>query len=267
MRTFLIVMASILVVSVSTSVYAIDVYIVAGQSNGWRISTLAQGGGKLKGKIHYFGMKCVSEPTQGRFRTLTGLNEKTMGSVLGKSLSDISSDDIVFIQFCRCGAGVWDKRKQGWYPGDDPKNGKVHDDGLYGCFTQYIKHARGVVEHKLKLKWEVKGLFWHQGESDSRAEHVGKYEDRLGNLFYRFRNDLGANLPIVIGPVRELNDLNKKINAITKKMADADANMAVIDVKGLTFESPTNVHFNRAGCHEMTRRMAAAYGKMASLHK
>jgi hypothetical protein len=185
-----------------------------------------------------------------------------MGAAIAGELSTLSDSDIVFIQFCRCGAGLWNKQLSGWYPGDDPKNGKVHNEGLYGCFQQYIEDARQVVETKLKLKWEVKGLFWHQGESDSRLEHVGAYEKRLTDLFYRFRQDLGSDLPIVAGHVRELNEHNKAINAITTKMAAADANFSVVEVQDLNFENPTNVHLNKAGCHKLGKRMVASFKEM-----
>ena len=60
-------------------VHAVDVYIVAGQSNGWRMSHLAAGAQSEGPAVHYFGMDCVSEPDGSTMRTLSSLSAGTMG--------------------------------------------------------------------------------------------------------------------------------------------------------------------------------------------
>lgn len=244
--------------------HAVDVYIVTGQSNGWRISSLNAGPSKGAGTIHYIGMGCVSEPTQGAYKKLEGV--RGMGAGLAVALSKLSNDDIVFIQYCRCGAPTWDKSVKSWYPGDNPPEGQLYNDGLYGRFQQYIAHARTTVEAKQGLTWDVKGLFWHQGESDSGEPHASSYETRLRHLFYRFRADLGKDLPIVAGQIRELNDGNRKVNAAIRRIAAADPLTATVEVQDLAFEADNkgkkNVHFNTKGCHGLGARMAAAFAKL-----
>jgi hypothetical protein len=249
----------------ATATHAVDVYIVAGQSNGWRISQLRPGNAKGAGTIHYVGMHCVSEPTKGSYKKLEGVSG--MGTGLATSLSKLSNEDIVFIQYCRCGAGTWNKAVNGWHPGDDPRNGKTFDEGLFASFQKYVAHARGVVENDLKLKWEVKALFWHQGESDSVPKIAEGYEKRLDDLFYRFRQELGEDLPIICGQVRQLNDNTKIVNDSINRLAADDPLIATIEVQDLSFEKPgkngkPNVHFNGPGCHKMGERLAAAYAKL-----
>jgi len=243
---------------------ALDVYIVAGQSNGWRISSLAEAKGAKpdEHKVYYYGMHCVSEPVKSEFKVLKNLNPKRMGYGLADALRKLSDDDIIFIQYCRCGAGVWNKGEKGWYPGDDPPEGKVFNDGLYGKFLKYLAHARKSAEQDHGLKWNVRGLFWHQGESDSGYQPEG-YEERLSNLLWRFRRDLGKDLPIVAAHIRELNDGDRTINATLSRMAEKDPHLAVVESNDLQFEpdhkGKPNVHFALEGCLELGRRMARAF--------
>jgi len=244
--------------------HAVDVYIVAGQSNGWRISSLAEGAEAeaAEHKVYYFGMDCVAEPEKSKLQVLESLSPKKMGYSLAASLRELSGDDIVFVQYCRCGAGVWNKTDKGWYPGDNPQDGKTHDAGLYGKFLKYIAHARRTVEKEHDLAWNVKGLFWHQGESDSRTA-PDDYEQNLKNLLWRFRHDLGKDLPMVAAHIRELDDGDRKINATLDRLAKQDPRMAVVPSNDLKFapdrDGKPDVHFALEGCLELGRRMAKAH--------
>ena len=254
----------------SLQVKAVDVYIIAGQSNGWRLSQLTRGNKKtLGGKIHYFGMHCVSEPVAGKYQLLDNING--MGAGLASTLSKLSENDIVFIQYCRCGAAINHKAVNGWYPGNDPKNGKIYNDGLYGRFLKYIAHAKNHVENKLKLKWEVKALFWHQGEGDVNRNTDNKHRKRLSNLFYRFRQDLGKSLPIIAGELRERPGVptDKAINDAIRACAAKDPRLIIVNSQDLSFEKDykgqPNVHYNGTGCFKLGQRMAAAYKRLISL--
>ncbi len=248
---------------------AIDVYIVAGQSNGWRLSNLAAGDPAKadKHQVYYYGMQCVSEPQQSEFTLLKSLSKGRMGYGLADSLRKLSDDDIIFIQYCRCGAGVWDKSGKGWYPGDDPANGKVHNSGLYGKFLKYLAHAKQSAEKDHGLTWNVKGLIWHQGESDSKFP-AEKYADSLPKLFWRFRHDIKADLPIVAAHIRELNDGRKNINLTLDQIAKQDPLFIVVPSNDLQFEADregkANVHFALKGCADLGRRMAAALAKLTA---
>jgi len=258
---------SVLLVGARPS-FALDVYIVAGQSNGYRLSSLSQAEGAKPDahKVYYYGMKCVEEPVQSSFKVLTALSPGAMGYGLADALRELSDDDIIFIQYCRCGAGTWNKGETGWYPGDDPQNGQTHDAGLFGKFQKYIAHAQAQAEQEHGLEWNVRGLFWHQGESDSRFP-AAQYEKNLANLVWRFRNLLGKELPVVAGHIRELNDGDRAINAVLDRLAAADPRMAVVNLDGLEFapdrDGKPDVHIALSGCHTLGRRMAEAYQELA----
>ncbi|REJ89790.1 MAG: hypothetical protein DWQ34_18800 [Planctomycetota bacterium] len=255
-------------VAASRPAEAVDVYIVAGQSNGWRISHLSQGDEKAPESphdVHYFGMKCVTEPDRPDVSpVLTRLDPNTMGYGLAESLLELSDDDIIFVQFCRCGSGLWNKKVNGWYPGDDPQNGQTHDTALYGLFLKYVAACRATAEER-GLEWDLRGLFWHQGESDSRRP-VAEYEPDFRNLIWRFRHDLRDGLPIVVGHIRELDDGDRAVNAMFDRLADEDPLFSAVPTRDLQFEpdrdGKPNVHIARAGCHELGRRMATALQKI-----
>ena len=259
MRAFLLS----LLCSIS-SVHAIDVYIVAGQSNGWRLSHLAPAEGAAGPAVHYFGMNCVSEPDSSKLTTLPGLSEGTMGYGLAKALRDASGKEIVFVQYCRCGAPVTARSATSWFPGEDPTSGKTWDEGLFAKFEKYIRSAKEQVEKLPGQKWEVKGLIWHQGESDVAADKE-VFERDLRNVFARFRVVLGSPLPIVAGHIRDLGEKQRGVNAVLDKIAASDPLMARVSLDGITYEpngkdGQPNVHIDRAGCHLLGARMAAALG-------
>ncbi len=46
----------------------------------------------------------------------------------------------------------------------------------------------------------IKGILWHQGESDANEKNIPLYRERLSNLFTKFRLANGNNnLPILLG--------------------------------------------------------------------
>jgi hypothetical protein len=253
----------------ASAAFAADVYVVAGQSNGYRISSLRPGATPIPGghRIYYYGMNCTSEPEYSRYEVITSLDHRAMGTTLALELVKLSNADIVFVQYCRCGSGVWNRTGRGWYPGDDPAAGKVFEAGLFAKFRKFIGHARASAEWDYRLTWNPKALFWHQGENDSNSDHHLAYQRNLTNLFGRFRAELGDSLPIVAGEIRELTDGDRAINRILAAVAKSYPRTALARASGLPFEpdrnGQPNVHFALAGCQELGRRMAAEYRRLA----
>lgn len=250
LRTSLFLLALVL----SNNARSADVYIVAGQSNGWRLGSIAGVAGEADAPIHYFGMSCSSRPDTAKMQVIEKLHPSSSGTGLAGALQQHSGREIIFIQYCVCGTSLGDVAN--WYPGDDPLHGKANEAGLYGSFTRYLADARRQIE-ALGIEWNVKGLFWHQGEADikrSSAEH----EKNLTNLLARFRHDLGAELPVIAGHIRDLNDGSRGINRALDAVAAADSRMAVVKLDGLPFESPTDVHVKPEGCRVLGERMVEA---------
>lgn len=263
-------MTLITLLSSPTAATALDVYIVAGQSNGYRLSTLRPGSVPIPGKhqIYYYGMSCTSEPESSTFRVLDTLDDTAGGTELALALVELSQDSVVFVQYCRCGSAVWRRRNAGWFPGDDPQAGDSFDSGLFARFERYVRSAEQSARSDLGLDWEVKALFWHQGESDSAGNHYLSYERNLRNLFWRFRKLLGPSLPIVVGEIRELDDGDRAINRILGRISRDDPKVALARAADLTFDrgllGQPDVHLSLEGCRELGRRMAAAYAALSA---
>lgn len=233
---------------------ATEIYIVAGQSNGWRLSSIAGIPGESSASIRYFGMGCSSRPDKATLTTIGKLHPSTSGSGLAGALRDQAGEDIVFIQYCVCGTSLGDVAN--WFPGEDPAGGKVNDAGLYGSFTRYLADVRLQLEAE-GIEWKVDGLFWHQGESDVKRDSA-VHQKNLENLFWRFRKDLGEELPIVAGHIRDLDEGSRGINRAIDAVARVDLKMTVVNLEGLPFESATDVHVKPAGCIVLGERMAEA---------
>lgn len=250
LRTTLFVWVLVL----SCNAYSADVYIVAGQSNGWRLSSLAAVPGNASAPIHYFGMPCSSRQDTAVMTQIGKLHPSASGTGLAESLRQHSGKEIVFVQYCVCGTSLADVVN--WYAGDDPLNGKVNDKGLYASFTRYLADARRQVE-SLGIEWNVRGLFWHQGEADIKRSST-EHEKSFKNLLARFRQDLGADLPVVAGHIRDLDEGSRGINRALDATAAADPHLAIVKLDGLPFESPTDVHVKPEGCRVLGERMVSA---------
>ncbi|MEM9016794.1 MAG: beta-propeller fold lactonase family protein [Verrucomicrobiota bacterium] len=249
---------------------AIDTYIVAGQSNGWRLSSLAPGNEAIEGpSIHYFGMQCVSEPEESEMITLTSLSPTHKGTGLAQALlNQANGEDIVFIQYCRCGAPVTGESEKSWWPGSDPANGETFEGGLFAKFETYLTRARAQVQSEIGEDLKFKGIFWHQGESDESTDKI-LFEETLAKVFGRFRDITDTpELPIVAGHIRELSEGRAGVNAAISRIAANDPNITAIPLSNLTFEpdkeGKPDVHIATAGCHELGQQMAGAMEKLQS---
>ena len=108
----------------------------------------------------------------------------------------------------------------------------------------------------------IKGILWHQGESDTNEKNIPHYSERLSVLFTKFRKAIGNdNLPILLG---ELGSFSKNkegfelINKAIHNYSAQDANTAVIATADLKHKGDS-LHFNSKAQRIMGKRFAAAY--------
>lgn len=109
---------------------------------------------------------------------------------------------------------------------------------------------------------ELKGIIWHQGESDSKEEFAPLYEDALVDLVERFRHEFqDPNLPFVAAPLAEYyvagNPIAADINAAIAKLPGRLSHTAVVRVDGMNPKSD-NVHLDSESARELGKRYAAA---------
>jgi hypothetical protein len=140
-----------------------------------------------------------------------------------------------------------------WAPGQYFEQTKSHpyDDAL-------ARAKRAVQDGTLK------GILWHQGESDTTAKDAPLYEKRLEALINRLRQDLNApDLPVIIGglsrfstssPRPERETVNAALQAVARKLK----NVRFVSAEGLT-PNADNVHFDTASLRTFGERYAAAF--------
>lgn len=110
-------------------------------------------------------------------------------------------------------------------------------------------------------KGVLKGILWHQGESDNDPKKAEAYLEKLKTLVGNLRRDLNApNLPFVAGEIGYFNKENY-INEIINKLPATVENTAVVSAKDLT-DRGDHLHFDTASARELGKRYAAAMQKL-----
>jgi len=111
----------------------------------------------------------------------------------------------------------------------------------------------------------IKGILWHQGESDANETNIPLYKQRLGQLFSKFRAAIGNDaLPVILGELGSFSDNPVNFSLINKAIheyAAEDKNCSVISTADLK-DKGDHLHFDSKGQRMMGRRFAEAYLKM-----
>lgn len=106
----------------------------------------------------------------------------------------------------------------------------------------------------------LKGILWHQGESDNDAKKSLVYLEKLKELIANFRRDLNVpNLPFIAG---EIGRFNKEdyINKIVNTLPSEVENTAVVSSEGLV-DKGDQLHFDSSSARELGKRYAEAMKK------
>ena len=103
---------------------------------------------------------------------------------------------------------------------------------------------------------EIIGMLWHQGESDV-GQTQANYQTMLTGFIGDVRSRYGANLPFMIGEIRNTGpDAQQIINA-QSAVAAADPYASFVAGSDLTFGD--SVHFDAAGMTTLGERFANNY--------
>jgi len=109
---------------------------------------------------------------------------------------------------------------------------------------------------------EIKGVLWHQGESDANPERIPVHKDRLTQLFSIFRTTAGdPRLPILMGELGSYSNNKEnwmKINDQLRLYAANDARVSVINTADFNNKGD-NIHFDSEGQRNLGRRFAKEY--------
>jgi hypothetical protein len=108
----------------------------------------------------------------------------------------------------------------------------------------------------------IKGILWHQGESDANEKNIPHYNARLSVLFTKFRSAIGNdNLPILLGELGSFSKDKEHFGLINKAIhtySAQDSNTAVISTDDLK-DKGDSLHFNSKAQRAMGKRFATAY--------
>lgn len=133
--------------------------------------------------------------------------------------------------------------------------------------------------YQRNLKWAqqarqqgtLRGMLWHQGESDAQEESLAKtYGERLAAMIRSLRRDLEEPaLPVLLGELGEFLDGDERfpgyreVNAALAQVAAELPACVRVSAAGLR-DLGDRVHFDALSQREFGRRYAAAYRRLIS---
>ena len=116
----------------------------------------------------------------------------------------------------------------------------------------------------------LKGILWHQGESDSKADLAVRYEERLHSLVNRFRDELETpTLPFIAGQMgqfeeRPWDEHKKLVDLAHRQLPERLPHCAFVSSRGLSHKGD-QVHFDAASYRELGKRFFEAFRTVVPL--
>jgi hypothetical protein len=173
------------------------------------------------------------------------------GLSFGKALADADKDATIGLIPCAAGGSpitVW-KEDAFWAQ----TKSKPYDETLRRVA---VARKRGV----------LKGILWHQGESDGNEKDAKLYAERLADLMTRLRRDLEApEVPILVGglsePLRSRSEHARIVDDALRDFAKKGKYAAYVESDKLKL-MVDNTHFDAASAREFGRRYAKALQQM-----
>ena len=113
----------------------------------------------------------------------------------------------------------------------------------------------------------LKGILWHQGESDSNEKLAPAYEAKLHDLITRMRAELSAPaVPFIVGQLGQFADnpwdeFRKQVDRAHRDLPRKVTRTAFVASDGLKHKGD-KVHFDSDSYREFGRRYAAGYLKL-----
>ncbi|GGF14331.1 sialate O-acetylesterase [Hymenobacter cavernae] len=148
----------------------------------------------------------------------------------------------------------------------------VWQPGAYYEATKTNPYDDAIARAKLAMQTgKLKGIIWHQGETDSNPTDSKLYAQNLTALIARFRHDLQSPaVPFVAGQLpefqfvkpdstghRQVNEAAIQVNKSVAQLKKTVPNYACVTAEG-TKDRGDQLHFDAASARLMGRRYAAA---------
>ncbi|TVQ02789.1 MAG: sialate O-acetylesterase [Planctomycetaceae bacterium] len=175
-----------------------------------------------------------------------------LGLTFGIEIAAANPDATIGLIPCAVGGSPIDA----WTPGTHypPTNSHPWDDA--------IRRARQAMRNGT-----LRGILWHQGESDSSPGLAEAYQAKLDDLIARLRKELEADeAPFLVGqlgqfPERPWNDSKNLVDRTLRELPQRVPKTAFVSSDDLT-HGGDQVHFDADSYREFGRRYAAAYREL-----
>jgi hypothetical protein len=137
--------------------------------------------------------------------------------------------------------------------------GAYHEQTNSNPYDDAIARAK-----RAKKDGVLKGILWHQGESDSKPELAQDYNEKLLKVIQRFRKELDdPALPFIIGqmgqfPQSPWKNSKRMVNKAQIMISINGPNVEFVHSNGLSCKKD-KVHFNAQSIREFGKRYAKVY--------
>ena len=196
--------------------------------------------------------------TSNRELTPTFGPELSFGASIAEATG--SNNQIAIIKVSRGGTNF----RNDWLV--NPNVNTVDDEPEGFLYRALIEHvAAGLAELEANGSTAiVRGVVWHQGESDSSDTNVGLYAGRFSDFVVGVREEFGADIPFVLGELSRDRPKNGPFNDNLPSVVSSQPGLSFISSEGLTTPGSTNpnddtTHFDANGQLELGQRYAAAF--------
>lgn len=120
-------------------------------------------------------------------------------------------------------------------------------------------------KHKVAIGQQygiIKGILWHQGESDASQKRILVHTQNLSKLFGIFRSIVDIkNLPIILGELGSYSKTNEnwqQLNQQLRKYVSQDQYSTIVQTQDLKHKGD-DIHFDATGQRTLGERFASAY--------
>ncbi|MCA9081357.1 MAG: sialate O-acetylesterase [Planctomycetaceae bacterium] len=172
-----------------------------------------------------------------------------LGKTFAMELADANPDVTIGLIPCAVGGSPIDT----WSPGGYHAQTKSHP------WDDMLKRAKAALPHGT-----LKGILWHQGESDANEKLAPEYAAKLQNLVSRFRQKLEApDVPFIVGqmgqfPESPWNEDKRRVDTAHRELPEHVPHVAFVSSDGLGHRGD-KVHFSAEAYRELGKRYARAY--------
>jgi len=244
---FLVIPFLSMVRSVAADSAPTDLFLLIGQSNMAGRGVMTPEDKRSHPRVFVFTKERIWSPASDPLH----FDKASAGVGLGSSFAWTLSEQSPRTRFGLVPAAVGGTSLDQWQVGGE-------------LYSQALSRARAA----LATGGRLRGMLWHQGESDSRdLEKAKVYAAKLSVILTQFRSDLGVrDCPIVVGElgrfVRPTSDGKwPGVTTVNLQLASLPLSLVrttFVPSEGLDHKGDS-LHFDRAALREFGRRYAYAF--------